>query len=120
MIQLRGWNPFASEDTPSPDTVKGWWGSITSPSEHQSGTAIFQMPIVQPATPSVNTPNVPNPLFQPVTPGTTVVTTGSKPWWASWWLLGLAAAGGVGLWMYSRPKSSPASTAISGLFKRRR
>lgn len=133
MIQLRGLNlwPFSSDEpqAPSADTVRSWWGSVTSPStqpykEYKNAilaTNLINMPSAPPTpTPPNPGPTPPNPLFQPVTPGTTVVTSGGKPRWASWWMLGLAAAGGVGLWMYSRPKSSPASTAIAGLFKRRR
>lgn len=119
MFQLRGLGEDCSKN-PNDPVCRAFYGTTPTQTPYQAYKAILATNLIQPQTMAPSVPSAPNPLVEAVTPGTVVVTAGGKPWWMSWWVLGLAAVGGVGLWMYSRPKSSPASTAIAGLFKRRR
>ncbi len=61
-------------------------------------------------------PNVPAPSSSisttAATPGTIVTTfASSKPWYMTWWGLGLLAAGGYAAWKYSRPRKPASVTA---------
>jgi hypothetical protein len=51
------------------------------------------------------------PATQNPTPGTVVTTVaGSRPWYLSWWALGLMAVGGAAAWKYSRPRKPSSAT----------
>ena len=116
MFQLRGLGGDCAAN-PNDPVCRAFYGDDSSGSMPY---AIMGQKI-GPSLPIVDQ-HIPSPAgtsIQPVSPGTSVVTAAGKPWWMSWWVLGLAAVAGIGLWAYSRPKKSPAAPAIAGLFGRR-
>lgn len=101
MYQLRGLGDCATN--PNDPVCKAFYGTSTA-RDYASGN----MPgtFFQPTLPGVPAPNTQLP-----SPGTYITTSSDKPWYFTWWGVGLLAIAGVGLWKYSRPRKPPGVTS---------
>lgn len=121
MFQLRGLGDCASD--PTDPICQAFYGTQSGASA--GGSASIAGRLIKLPNNLVNMMAVaPGPTdpgaTQTTNPGTIIsTTTNTKPWYLTWWGLGLIGAAGYGLWRYSHPKK-PTTSPIAGLFGTRR
>ena len=104
MFQLRGLGEDCAAN-PNDPVCRAFYGTPDVP------TVSEPFKLIQATSVGSKLPTPPNPLVQQPTPGTNVIVAMIKPWWMSWWAIGLAAVAGLGLWHYSRPRKPSSITA---------
>lgn len=121
MFQLRGLGDCTSD--PSDPVCQAFYGAQSGAGA--GGAAGIAGRVLKLPSNLINLmavePGPTDPMTQTTNPGTVISTTPStKPWYLTWWGLGLIGAAGYGLWRYSHPKKTAAASPIAGLFGIRR